>query len=128
MVATASKCIPPCGGSLVSLLVSPEGKEDLKDYASRLPSLQLSDRSVCDLELLANGSFSPLAGFMGRSDYQRVLDESRLAGGQLFPVPITLPVGNESAIKLDGDIALRDGKNELLGVMTVEEAYEWDLA
>lgn len=127
MVATVSKCISPYGGSLVSLLVNSEGREDLKNYAGRLPSLQLSDRSVCDLELLANGSFSPLAGFMGKSDYQCVLNESRLANGQLFPMPITLPVGNESAIKLDSDIALRDGKNELLGVMTVEEVYEWDL-
>ena len=69
--------IPPCGGRLVSLLVPDVAVAELKAYATQLPSVQLSERSMCDLELLATGAFSPLDGFMGREDHQRVLDEMR---------------------------------------------------
>src|SRR5688572_32051400 len=105
-----STLIPPYGDELVNLLVSPEAVEDLKAYASRLPSLQLSERSICDLELLATGGFSPLSTFMNRDDYQRVLDEMRLTSGHLFPIPVTLPVVPGQAIHLDQDVALRNAK------------------
>ncbi|HYN89572.1 MAG TPA: bifunctional sulfate adenylyltransferase/adenylylsulfate kinase [Ardenticatenaceae bacterium] len=118
--------IAPYGGKLVDLSVPAEAAEDLKGYASRLPSLQLSERSLCDLELLASGAFSPLDRFMGREDHQRVLDEMRLTSGHIFPIPVTLPVDTGAPIRLDGDIALRNAKNELMAVMTVEEIYEWD--
>lgn len=120
--------IAPYGGKLVDLLVPPEAADELKAKATHLPSLQISARSVCDLELLAVGAFSPLDRFMGKEDYQRVLDEMRLASGHLFPMPITLPVDPDADIRLGQDIALRNAKNELLAVMTVEEIYEWDLA
>src|SRR5437867_1820412 len=120
--------IPPCGGSLVDLLVTPEAVEDLRAEASRLRSLQLSERSVCDLEMMATGAFSPLDRFMGCQDYRRVLEEMRLDNGCLFPIPVTLPVENPKVIELDKRIALRDPSNRLLGVMTVEEVYEWDLS
>ncbi len=121
-----STLIAPCGGRLVDLLVPVEGVGDLKAYASRLPSLQLSERSVCDLELLATGAFSPLDRFMGWEDHQRVLDEMRLANGHLFPIPLPLPVEPGPSVRLDRDIALRDSKNELIAVMTIEEIYEWN--
>mgnify|MGYP005835145301 CR=1 FL=1 len=117
--------IPPCGGRLVNLLAPPDALDDLKAYANRLPSVQLSERAICDLELLAVGAFSPLDRFMGREDHQRVLDEMRLADGSLFPIPVTLPVGPDADVHLDTDIALRNHKNELLAVLTVEEIYEW---
>jgi len=119
--------IAPYGDRLVDLLVPPEAADELKAKATHLPSLQISARSVCDLELLAVGAFSPLDRFMGKEDYQRVLDEMRLASGHLFPMPITLPVDPDADIRLGQDIALRNAKNELLAVMTVEEIYEWDL-
>lgn len=137
MIATkTSTLISPYGGKLVDLLVSGEEREELKAHASQLPSLQVSERVVCDLELLATGAFSPLDRFMGQEDHQRVLDEMRLADGTLFPLPITLPVtanaatiaGEPARLELDADIALRNAKNELLAVMTIEEIYEWDLA
>ena len=118
--------ISPYGGSLVNLMVSPEEAADLKAYASRLPSLQVSERVVCDLELLAVGGFSPLDRFMGKEDYRRVLEEMRLENGYVFPIPITFPVEPSPDIKLDQDIAIRNAKNELLAVMTIEEIYEWD--
>lgn len=120
--------IPPFGGTLVDLLVPEETREEMKAYASTLPSLQISSRVACDLELLSIGGFSPLDRFMGRDDLLRVLDDMRLTSGQLFPLPVTLPVSPGSDIHLDRDIALRNAKNELLAIMTIEEIYEWDLA
>ena len=118
--------ITPYGGDLVDLFIPEEEKEEQKARANLLPSIQLSERSVCDLELLATGGFSPLDRFMGKDDHERVLGEMRLAVGHLFPIPITLPVQPGPEINLDGEVALRDSKNELLAVMTVEEIYEWD--
>jgi sulfate adenylyltransferase len=119
--------ISPYGGRLVDLLVAPERQEEVKRYASTLPSLQLSDRSVCDLELLVTGGFSPLDRFMGADDHQRVLDEMRLANGFIFPMPITLPIEARDDLHLDQDVALRNAKNEILAVMTVDEIYPWDV-
>lgn len=118
--------IAPYGGKLVDLNVPAEAYDELKAYASQLPSIQISPRSVCDLELLAIGAFSPLDRFMGREDYQRALDEMRLVGGHIFPIPVTLPVKAGSDLHLDQDIALRNNEFELLGVMTIEEIYKWD--
>jgi sulfate adenylyltransferase len=120
------KCIEPYGGALVDLFVAGDEKQELKKYAGTLPSIQLSDRAVCDLELLAVGGFSPLDQFMSQADFQRVLDEMRLESGHLFPIPITLPVEPSEDIKVGQDIALRDSKNYLLAVMTIEEVYAWD--
>jgi sulfate adenylyltransferase len=119
--------IQPHGGSLVELILPQEERNEAKAYASTLPSLQLSARSVCDLELLANSAFSPLTSFMGSKDYQSVLDQMRLADGTLFPIPVTLPVHEMPVAFLGSDIALRNAYNELLAIMTVEEIYEWDL-
>lgn len=122
-----SALIPPCGGELVDLIVPAEGAAELKARAAGLPGIQLSDRAACDLELLATGAFSPLDRFMGEDDYRATVGEMRLGDGTLFPIPVTLPVDDPAAILLDGDIALRDSRNELLAVMTVTEAYEWDM-
>lgn len=126
-LTTTSSLIAPYGGKLVDLMVPQDEREAVKAYASSLPSIQLSSRTVCDLELLATGAFSPLDRFMGQADHQRVLDEMRLTNGFLFPLPITLPVNESPDIRLDGEIALRNDKNELLAVMTVDEIYPWDL-
>ena len=95
---------------------------------AHLPSVQLSERSLCDLELLASGGFSPLDRFMGEDTHQRVLEEMRLSSGHLFPIPVTLPVDPGPAIHLDRDVALRNAKNDLIAIMTIEEVYEWDVA
>ncbi len=126
-VMETSNLILPCGEKLVDLLVPAETHAELKSYASTLPSLQLTERAVCDLELLAVGAFSPLDRFMGQDDHRRVLDEMRLASEHIFPVPVTLPVELDQHIQLGKEIALRDAKNELLAVMAVEEIYEWNL-
>ena len=118
--------IAPCGSSLVDLIVSPERAEELKALSALMPSIQITERAACDLELLATGAYSPLDRFMGEADYERVIGEMRLAGGHLFPIPITLPVSADHGLSLDTQGALRSAKNELLAVMTIEEIYGWD--
>ncbi len=118
--------ISPYGEELVDLLVPSDAAAQLKEYAARLPYVQLSDRNVCDLELLATGAFSPLDRYLSRADYERVLEEMRLANGYVFPIPVTLPIESCHRIRLDHDIALVNAKNEPLAVMTVEDIYEWD--
>jgi sulfate adenylyltransferase len=126
ILAKNSILIHPYGGQLVNLLVPPEEVKELQAYAGRLPSIRLSARAVCDLELLATGGFSPLDRFMSQADHQRVLDEMRLTNGHIFPLPIPLPIDPGPEIRLDQEIALRDDRNELLALMTIEEIYEWD--
>jgi sulfate adenylyltransferase len=109
--------------NLVDLVVNlPEELERAKS----LRPVRLSERAICDLELLAVGAFTPLDRFMGQKDYERVVAEMRLANDQLFPIPITLPVANDVSITLDRDVALVDSRNDILAVMTIEEIYEWD--
>ena len=121
-----SNLITPFGGELVDLVASAEDAEELRAEAGRLPSIQISERAVCDLELLATGGFSPLNRFMSRDDFSAVVEDMRTTDGTLFPIPITLPVNGDEGISLDNRIALRDSNNDLLAVMDVEEAYEWD--
>jgi len=127
MVIERMKLISPYGGTLVNLLVPSDQLDEKRAYARSLPSIQISSRAECDLELLAVGAFSPLRGFMNQADLQNVLDTMRLTDGRLFPMPITLPIDPTDDIKLGMDIALRDSKNNLLAIQSVEEMYEWDL-
>src|SRR6266508_1560369 len=122
-----SSLLPPYGGELINLVCPDEETKALPVYANSLPALQLSERSLCDLELLAVGAFSPLDRFMGRADHQSVLAEMRLASGHIFPIPITLPARSDFNIREGKDIALCNSKNEPLAVLTVEEIYEWNL-
>ncbi len=116
--------IPPYGGRLIDLVVPMEERAALLEEATRLPSIQISMRSLCDLELLATGGFSPLTGFMGQADYERVLEEMRLADGTLWPIPVTLPV-EQSHFGSDR-ILLRDVHNNPLAIMELSEIYRWD--
>ena len=118
--------IEPYNGTLIDLLISPDEQEHLWNKAASLPRIQLTTRSICDLELLATGGFSPLDRFMSKADYERVLEEMRLANGILYPLPVTLPVSSDAGVKLDSEIVLSDQSNNLLAVMRVEEIYEWD--
>lgn len=118
--------ISPYGGKLINLIANENERMALFDHASTLPSVQLTRRQTCDLEMLATGAFSPLRTFMGKADFERVADEMRLADGTIFPIPITLSVETLADIEIGRSIALRDAKNELLAIMDVEEIYEWD--
>jgi sulfate adenylyltransferase len=121
-----SALIAPYGGRLIDLVVRPAERSALLERARRLPSVQLSPRALCDLELLATGGFSPLDRFMGRADYERVLTDMRLADGTLFPIPITLPIGERDAVEAGQEIVLRSPNFDLLAIMRVDEVFAAD--
>jgi sulfate adenylyltransferase len=121
-----SMLINPYGDRLVDLMVPIEASRELAARANRLPSIQISERSVCDLRLLACGAFSPLDRFVGKEDHQRILDEMRLRSGHVFPIPVSLPVDVSPHLHLDAEVALRNARNDLLAILTIEEIYEWD--
>ena len=128
MAGPITKLISPYGGKLINLCVADGVRASLIERANRLHSIRLSEREVCDLELLAVGGFSPLDQFMGQADYQQVLDSMRLTNGYIFPLPIVLTVDDEDQVEIGMEIALRDPQNELLAIMQVEEKYRWSLA
>lgn len=120
--------IKPHGGNLINLLADEGRAEQLKLESQGLMSVTLSQRQLCDLELLMNGAFSPLAGFMTESVYERVLQEMRLPSGLLWPMPVTLDISDAQAGKLEqgARIALRDEEGFMLAVMQVESLWHPD--
>jgi sulfate adenylyltransferase len=114
-------------GSLINLLIPSGLTNEALHKADALPSLQLSARSLCDLELLANGGFSPLTTFMNSRDYHGVIEDMRLHNGTLFPIPITLPISRQTDIHLDQKICLRDLNNRPIATMNVIEIFPWNL-
>ena len=109
----------------MDLRVPAEALSDHLAHANTLRSIQLSDRAVCDLELLSVGVFSPVNRFLDRADYESAVQDLRLADGTLFPIPVALPVEQTDALALDREVALRDAKNNLLAILRIEEIYEW---
>jgi sulfate adenylyltransferase len=121
---------PPHGGELALLLVDPDRAAELQVESRTWPSWDLTPRQMCDFELLANGGFSPLAGFMTRADHESVCSRMRLADGTLWPMPITLDVPEELAKRLarGSMLALRDPEGVMLGALHVEEVWTPDRA
>ena len=120
------KLIEPYGGTLVNLVVSPEERQELLERSSHLPSVQISPRSLCDLELLSTGAFSPLDRFMRKADYERVLTEMRLSSGMLFPIPVNLPLDEAAMPNWSEEVTLSDARNNPIAVMQIEEVYHYD--
>jgi sulfate adenylyltransferase len=112
------------------LYVSYESAQKLKAEAGELVSHDLTPRQICDLELLMNGGFHPLKGFLSQADYDSVLEKMRLADGTLWPMPITLDISEKAAetIELGQDIALRDQEGVILATMTVTDKWSPDKA
>ena len=110
------------------LYVSDESARKLKANAGDLPSLDLTPRQICDLELLMNGGFHPLKGFLSRADYDSVVDEMRLRDGTLWPMPVTLDVPQAFADRVEPgqDIALRDQEGVILAIMSVTDKWSPD--
>ncbi len=113
------------GGPLVNLMVDEQRAALLKEISLNLRDVILSERNLCDLELLAIGAFSPLAGFMTRPDYESVLDRMRLQDNTLWPVPVCLDVSGKTANQLEAgqSVALRDGEGFLLAVMHIGDMW-----
>ena len=111
----------------IDLMVSNPGA--LKKKTFKLPFWTLTDRQICDVELLLNGGFTPLKGFLGKSDYYSVCKEMRLADGSLWPIPITLEVNDAfvGGLKKGERIALRDKEGFALAVLTISDIWRPDL-
>ncbi|RMF08720.1 MAG: adenylyltransferase, partial [Candidatus Neomarinimicrobiota bacterium] len=120
--------IEPHGGTLVNLMIPEADREAVKKTLLTLPSWTLNDRQLCDLELLLNGGFSPLRGFMNRADYEAVLSSMRLADGTLWPMPITLDITEAAAETLqEGDtLVLRDPEGFALALLDVTSIWTPD--
>ena len=107
------------------LFVSADAALALKDEAGAMPSWDLTPRQICDLELLMNGGFNPLKGFLTEADYDGVVENMRLESGALWPMPITLDVSEKFAEGLEPgtDIALRDQEGVILAIMSVTDKW-----
>ena len=122
------KIIDAHGGNLINLIPENQVKAERQQMANNLPDWSLTDRQICDIELLLNGAFSPLPGFMTEQDYQSVLNDMRLADGTLWPMPITLDVDEKTmlAAKKAGQLTLRDMEGVVLAILKVESAWQVD--
>ncbi len=122
--------IAPYGGELADLFADTARVAALKEAAFSMPSWDLTPRQQADLDLLMNGAYTPLRGFMGQADYARVLKEMRLADGTLWPAPVTLDISEALAAKAapGQSIALRDLEGVLLAVFHIEEIWRPDRA
>ncbi len=107
------------------LFVSYDSAQKLKHEAGNLLSWDMTPRQICDLELLMNGGFNPLKGFMSEADYTSVVTDMRTASGALFPIPITLDVSEKFAdtVEPGQDIALRDQEGVILAIMSVTDKW-----
>ncbi|MFZ0482390.1 MAG: bifunctional sulfate adenylyltransferase/adenylylsulfate kinase [Desulfobacterales bacterium] len=116
------------GGPSVQLIVNEERATTLKEISLNLPDITLNDRQLCDLELLATGVFSPLDGFMTRSDYESVLDRMRLQTNVLWPIPICLGISDTTArtLEVGQSVTLRDHEGFLLAIMHIEDMWPVD--
>ncbi|MHC5934904.1 sulfate adenylyltransferase [Nostoc sp.] len=120
--------IAPHGGELVNRIATPEQRAEFLSKADFLPRVQLDDRAVSDVEMIAIGAFSPLTGFMNQEDYDRTVTEMRLANGLVWSIPITLSVSEEVAFPLpEGSlIRLDNSRGEFIGVLQLTQKYHYD--
>lgn len=120
--------IAPHGGTLINRLASPEQRQEWLDKAEHLPRIQLDERAVSDLVMIAIGGFSPLTGFMGQADYDRVVNEMHLVNGLPWSMPITLSVSEAEAERLTIGhlVRLDDATGRFVGVLELTEKYPYD--
>ena len=115
----------PNTAPIPELYVSSDSAAKLKREAAELPSWDLTPRQICDLELLLNGGFNPLKGFLSEADYDSVVEGMRLADGSLWPIPITLDVSEKFAERVSpgDDIALRDQEGVILAILSITDKW-----
>jgi sulfate adenylyltransferase len=123
------KLIRPHGGTLVNREVTGVERERLIESAAHMPALRLGPREISDLEMIATGAYSPLEGFLDRSDYSAVCSNMRLANGLAWSIPVTLPLADAQvgAIRQYEDVALYQD-DHLLGILHLADKYRYDKA
>ncbi len=120
--------IAPHGGTLVNRVVETDQLADMNERANNAPVITLSEVALSDLELIATGVVSPLTGFMGKADYERVVHEMRLENDLPWTIPITLPVDSVVAADLTvgDDVALVDQTGTIVAVLELSEMFTCD--
>lgn len=121
--------VAPHGGRLVQRVLEGEAREEALRRARGLPTVELDERELADVEMIGCGALSPLVGFMGRLEYETVVGSMRLADGLLWPLPITLAATHEEAAAIrDGqEVALvTPGNRQVVAVMQVTERFTYD--
>jgi sulfate adenylyltransferase len=118
----------PHGGTLISRTLDGAERDDALARAAGLPRVTIGSVALSDLELIGNGAFSPLTGFMREADYRRVVEEMRLENGLPWSIPVTLPVSADEAeaLPLDAEIALVDADDRIVGILALSEKYRYD--
>ena len=126
-MTTKHALITPHGGTLVDRVLTGDERGSALERANALPQIQLGPVELSDLELIGNGAFSPLTGFMARRDYESVVADMRLANGAVWPIPVTLAVTREQADALDegSEVALTDG-DRVVAILELAEKFDYD--
>ena len=121
--------INPHGGTLENNLVTQKERETWEDLANTLYSIQIDDRITSNCEMLGNGGFSPLHGFMTKDELTFVVNHMSLPNGLIWSIPIVLPVNAQDfeEITTGADVALFDPRKRLIAILTVKEKYNFDL-
>ncbi len=121
--------ITPHGGKLVNKIATEEEKKQLEEKAKNLTKITIADRYVSDCEMIANGGFSPLEGFMCKEDAENVINNLHLKNGLLWSIPIVLPIKQEifSKLEIGDEVALYDKNDRLIAVMVIEDKFNLDL-
>lgn len=120
--------ITPHGGKLINRVRAPSERQKRRDKILTLPKLTLSEREVCDLEMIATGAMSPLEGFMNSEDYSSCLDKNRLRNGTVWTIPVVKQInGTEKSTLSPGkDAALAHPESGALAVVHVEDIFPHD--
>jgi sulfate adenylyltransferase len=121
--------IPAHGGTLIQRIMTPEMRADYQAKADKLKCIAIDERTASDLEMIAIGGFSPLIGFMNEADYGSVVERMHLQNGLAWSIPITLSVTQEVAdgLHIGETIGLQDAQGKLLGILSLEEKYTYDV-
>ena len=120
--------IKPHGGTLIDCYCNDDESNQYKNDAVNYQSWTLTDRQLCDLELILNGAFSPLDGFMNQQDYNAVLNNNRLSDGNVWSMPIILDVKLDLAnvVEINDKLALRDKEGYLIAIIQISDKWDYD--
>ncbi|HEY7464323.1 MAG TPA: sulfate adenylyltransferase [Candidatus Limnocylindria bacterium] len=125
---TTDRTSLPHGGTLIDRTLTGDARSAALEQAAGLPSITVNSVTASDLELIGNGAFSPLTGFMGEADYRSVVDSMRLASGLPWSIPVTLAVSPEQAdgLQIGSQVALSDEDGRVLAILDLTEKYTRD--
>jgi sulfate adenylyltransferase len=123
-----SKLIAPHGGRLVNRILTGDARRKAKDKAESLTKITLNTREIADLEMIANGAFSPLEGFVNSKEYESILHSMHLSNGLPWTIPINLSVSEEGKGKIstNDELTMVDMRGKMLGILRVEEIFQAD--